>query len=485
MRRKGSVGSLSLCFAVAFVGLCAAAYGAEPVDIGSRLELFVDELLVDHLRGDARLHLHKPEPQEVVLTTDAPWEGNTSAYFTVFHDGDLYRMYYRGSHYDTTTRKRTHREVTCYAESTDGIRWTKPELGLFEFEGSKANNIIWDGQGTHNFTPFKDANPDCPPEARYKALAGGGGGLRALQSADGIRWSLMAEKAVITKGAFDSQNLAFWDAARGRYADYHRGFRDGVRDIMTCTSADFLTWTEPEWLEYPGAPKEHLYTNAILPYERAPHILIGFPTRYLPKTQQVEPTLMAGRDGRTFHRWTEAIIPVTAPEDREGNRSNYMAWGMLRLPGADRELSMYASEAYYTGPDSRMRRFTYRVDGFVSLRANAEGGELLTRPITFAGGKLVLNFATGEGGSVRVEVQDAGGTPIDGFALADCAPLSGDEIDHAVRWQTGGDLRALAGRPIRLRIVLANADVYSLRFTDSSVLYKSSTSSPRRRRSAR
>ena len=234
--------------------------------------------------------------------------------------------------------------------------------------------------------------------------------------------------------------------------------------MALCTSTDFLNWTEPEWLEYPDAPQDHLYTNAILPYARAPHILLGFPTRYLPNTQQVEPTFMASRDGRTFHRWTEAIIPVTAPQDRDGNRSNYMAWGMLRLPGNDRELSMYASEAYYTGPDSRMRRFTYRVDGFVSVRAGAEEGELFTKPLTFTGDRLVLNFATAEGGSLQVELQDETGEPIDGFSLADCVPLNGDEIEHAVRWQTGADVQALADRPIRLRFALKDADLYSFRF---------------------
>ena len=73
------------------------------------------------------------------------------------------------------TKKAAHREVTCYAESRDGIHWTKPELGLFEFNGSKQNNIVWDGPGTHNFTPFLDTNPACPPDAKYKALAGGRG----------------------------------------------------------------------------------------------------------------------------------------------------------------------------------------------------------------------------------------------------------------------------------------------------------------------
>jgi hypothetical protein len=116
-------------------------------DVGSRLEPFVDDYLIDRLTGSAKLALQRPTPREVVLTADKPWEGNTSAYYTVFQDDDRFRLYYRGSHWNEIEKKATHREVTCYAESPDGIHWTKPELGLFEFDGSKQNNIVWDGPG--------------------------------------------------------------------------------------------------------------------------------------------------------------------------------------------------------------------------------------------------------------------------------------------------------------------------------------------------
>lgn len=273
----------------------------EPLAIGDRRELFVDGWVIERLEGDAVLRLNRPEPREVVLVTDQPWEGNTCAYYTIFQDGDLYRMYYRGAHFDERSGRAAHREVTCYAESRDGIHWHRPDLGLFEFNGSKANNIVWDRIGTHNFTPFKDSNPDASSETRYKALGSGPGGLYAFQSPDGIHWKLMQDGPVITQGRFDSQNLAFYDSYAGLYREYHRGFRDGVRDIMTGTSHDFRHWTEPRYLEYPGAPREHLYTNAIMPYPRAPHILIGFPTRFLPERgQQTEPTFMTSRDGTTY-----------------------------------------------------------------------------------------------------------------------------------------------------------------------------------------
>ncbi|MCY2992849.1 MAG: hypothetical protein NTY19_33955 [Planctomycetota bacterium] len=445
------------------------AVAEEPVDIGSRLEPLVDRCLIDKLQGDAELRLHKPTPQEVVLVADKPWEGNTSAYFTILQDGARYRMYYRGSHWDEQTRRATHREVTCYAESQDGIHWIKPKLGLFEFDGSQQNNIVWDGLGTHNFTPFLDANPACPAEAKYKALAVGERphkhGLYAFQSPDGIHWKLMQAEPVVTQGAFDSQNLAFWDAFRGLYIDYQRGFREGVRDIMLATSQDFLHWTEPMFLTYPGAPKEHLYTNAIRPYDRAPHILFGFPTRFLAnREEQVEPTFMTSRDGRTFQRWTEALIPLTAPQDREGNRSNYMAWGLVRLPGEEQEYSVYGTEAYYRGPASRLRRFTYRVDGFVSVHAGDKGGELVTKPLRFQGNRLVLNYATTADGALRVEIQDPAGKALDGFRLTDCPPLRGDVMEHAVTWAGGSDVSRWAGKPVRLRFELRQADLFSLRF---------------------
>jgi hypothetical protein len=445
--------------------LVSQAGAEEPIPIGTQRELFVDRHLIEELKGDASLRLHKPQPKEVVLVADKPWEGNTSAYFTIFQDGDLYRMYYRGSHFDEETKQAAHREVTCYAQSKDGVHWEKPELGLFEFDGSKANNIVWDGLGTHCFTPFKDDNPACPPEARYKAIsAGSPKGLYAFHSPDGIHWRLSSDKPVITKGAFDSQNLGFWDGQLRKYREYHRGFKDGVRDILTSVSDDFLTWTEPEYLDYGDAPKEHLYTNAVRPYFRAPQLLIGFPTRFVPATQQVEPTLMTSRDGRTFQRWNEAVIPISAPEDRDGNRSNYMTWGLVQLPGDEEHLSVYATEAYYTGPGSRVRRFTYRVDGFASLHAESPG-ELITRPITFSGKALLLNFAARQGGEVRAELLGAAGRPLPGFSANDCQPLTGQALDGVVQWK-GGDVSPWALSPVRLRFVLTNADLFAFRFRE-------------------
>ena len=466
--RRMFLGQFALGSLVTLSGRSAWADSAKPIAIGSRRELFLDDALLERLDG-ATLTLHKPVAKEVALVCDAAWEGNTSAYYTLFQDGDRYRAYYRGWHYDTAKKQPAHAEYTCYAESRDGLTFTKPELGLFDFQGSKANNIVWTGEGTHNFTPFKDAHPSAESTGRYKARADGrytdaaGKQRRALfafRSDDGLRWSKIRPEPVITDGAFDSQNLAFWDAERGEYRAYWRFFANKIRMIRTATSRDFLHWDHQADLEYGDAPAEHLYTNAIRPYFRAPHVFIGFPTRFQPAHQQVEPVFMSSRDGVHFRRWSEPVIPITAPQDRDGNRSNYMASGLLQLPGQNQELSVYATEAYYTGPGSRLRRFVYRTDGFVSARAEGDG-VITTRPLTFTGSKLTLNHVSR--GATRVELLDAAGQVLSGFDRASCVPLTGDQIDAPVSWR-GADLGSLAGRAVRIRFLPQDADLFAFQF---------------------
>lgn len=506
MRTRGITGG---CFCLAFVlvvgaGVASAQEQAGPLDIGTRRELFVDSYLIESLNGGARQVLHHPTPRELAVDHDEKWEGNTCGYHTVFQDGDLYRMYYRGSHHDVTGSGRSHPQLTCYAESDDGIHWRKPELGLFEFEGSKKNNIVWMGVGTHNFAPFKDTNPDCKPEAQYKAFGRGKGGLWIFKSPDGIHWSLIQKGAVITKGAFDSQNLAFWDSLRGRYVDFHRGFRNGVRDIMTCTSKDFREWTEPVWLAYPDAPKEHLYTNQIIPYPRAPHLFMGFPKRFMPSRRMPgnrmkglsDGVFMTSRDGLRFHRWTEAFIRPGLQRLRWVNRNNMTAWGIVEtasaIEGLPNELSVYSTEGYYRGESCQIRRYSLRLDGFVSVQAPLDGGELITKPLIFAapehpaaepprgahaqgaisidtsnpvhGTQLLVNYSTSAAGSLRCEIQDASGQAVPGYSMDDCDLIYGDHIERPISWEGRTELKQRVGHPVRLRFELKDADLYAIRF---------------------
>ena len=465
--------------------VCALLAADDAIEIGSRRELFVDNLLIDGLRGNAELKLHQPVPREVVFTADQPWEGNLLFHVSVFRDGNLYRMYYRGWHYDEERQTTSQHKVICYAESRDAIHWVRPELGIVDFQGSKENNIILDcKQGVASngaFAVFRDDNPKCDPAARYKALAlhsKSGQGLYAFGSTDGVRWTLLDDRPRITRGKFDSHNLAFWDGQAGVYRAYWRWYDKRVRAIRTATSPDFIHWSKGVNLQHGDAPREHLYTNAVQRYPRAPQFLIGFPKRLVPSRKSPtgfplpgvsDGVFMSSRDGVHFHRWPEAFIRPGPQPDRWVNRNNFTAWGLMETPsslaGAPAELSLYSTEAYFRGSATRLRRYTLRQDGFVSLYAPLSGGELITKPITFDGTQLKINFSTSAAGSVRIELQDADGKPIEGYALADCRDIFGDEIERVVTWNQGSDLRLPARKPIRLRLVVKDADVYSFRFS--------------------
>ncbi len=478
-----------------------AAFAFESPAIGTRLELFTDALMIERITGGARRQLHSPEAREVSLTMDKPWEGNAVNYVTVFQDGSLCRMYYRGAGvvYSTEGYQDSHREITCYAESRDGIRWTRPDLGLFEFNGSKQNNIVWDGLGRHNFTPFKDPNPAAPADARYKAVGYGenesGKGLFLFRSPDAIHWTLISAKPAITNGKFDSQNVIFWDAGRGEYREYHRDSRDG-RDIRTATSKDFTSWPEPEFLSYTPGRVSELYTNQVIPYYRAPHIFLGFPTRYtdrgwtkaaesLPRldyrrirgaksrregTAVTDGMFMSSRDGQSFEVWPESFLrPGLRKTDTWFYGDTYQNWGLVEtaapIADAPPEISIYVTESTMQERTAYLRRYALRVDGFVSITAPLSGGELLTKPFVFSGRRLALNYSTSAAGSIRVEIQDAVGRPLPGFTFADNAELYGDSLDQVVEWKSP-DVNSLAGKPIRLRFELRDADLYSFRFSE-------------------
>jgi hypothetical protein len=136
-----------------------------------------------------------------------------------------------------------------------------------------------------------------------------------------------------------------------------------------------------------------------------------------------------------------------------------------QVHGAPDELSIYATEGYWTGDELDVVRYSMRVDGFISLHAPRSGGEAVTQPIRISGERLVLNLATSAAGHVRVEVQNPAGRPVEGFTLDDSDPLFGDDLARVATWRRGdADLSALPGRPVRLRFSINDADVYSLRF---------------------
>src|SRR5262245_4585400 len=120
---------LSVSLLLALSPAIADKAPTKPIDQAARRELFVDHHLIERLQG-VTLSLERPRDEGSALRFDKPWEGLFCGYATVLRDGDQFRVYYRGR--PKAGSDGTLDEVTCCAESKDGLTWTKPELGLFE-----------------------------------------------------------------------------------------------------------------------------------------------------------------------------------------------------------------------------------------------------------------------------------------------------------------------------------------------------------------
>ena len=461
----------------------APKMSTDPVNISSTRQLFVDHDLIESLR-DARLVLHQPSIRNSAIRMDRPWEIGGVAYAVMFKDGGRFRAWYRCIPEKDTNS--TSSSCTAYAESDDGVKWHKPSLGIIEFQGSPDNNLVVNDPDLVNFSPFVDLGLDVPPGARYKAIGRRGGKIFAATSPDGLHWTKNPNPVQI-EGPFDSHNIAFHDPWTRNYVMYTRGvkrgggqlghganwefLKDGVRWIRRSESEDFVNWTELEPIDTGDAPIEQFYTNSCVPYERSEKLYLMFPSRFVdgrtptpdwPYPGVNDGVFMSSRDGIHFNRtFKEAFVRPGPDPGNWHERSIYIMRGILETGPA--EMSMYITE-HWRLPTSCVRRMTLRTDGFASVQAPYDGGEMITRPLIFEGNELRLNLSTSAAGMARVEIQDQAGKPVPGLALNDCPELFQDRIDLPVRWNSGASLGRLAGKPVRLRFLLHDADLYALRF---------------------
>jgi len=444
--------------------------------------LVVDPLVVERL-DNATLRAGVPVSRGTAFAFDKPWEGPFCGYMTLIDDDGLYRMYYRGL--PAAGKDGSDAEVTCYAESKDGVTWTKPALGLYQSNNGQESNIILKDRApfSHNFAPFLDRNPNARSSHRFKALAGThSAGLHAFASEDGIRWEMMQKDPVITEGAFDSQNVAFWSEKEQQYVCYLRTWTEGpfggFRTISRSTSDDFVTWTEPVEMTY-GAPlRDHLYTNQTTPYFRDRSLFIALAARFMPGRRALteaqaesigvnpkyagdcsDVILLTTRGGNAYHRpFAEAFMRPGPGLENWTSRTNYPARGIVQ--SGPHEMSFYVQRGYGQ-PGHYVERMALRIDGFASVHAGATPGEMLTKAMPTRGGTLSLNAGTSAAGSIKVQVETADGRAIEGYTFDECVPWIGDGIALPVQWNDANALPELADEEMRLRIRLVEADLYS------------------------
>lgn len=482
---------------VLFVFFCSIFFvssssAAEPLAIGSRRELFMDSFLIAS-KTNVQFTLHEPRDEGSVLQFDAPWEGQFCAYVTVINDGGHFKAYYRGKR---VSSRDGVGESTCVAESEDGRKWTKPKLGLIEVNGSRQNNVVLaEDSFSHNFSPFLDPNPSAPADQKYKAIAGSQlSGLKAFVSPDGLRWKPMQEKPVLTtndvpySNMFDSQNVSFWSPAENRYLLYFRVYKDHMRRIARVESKDFLKWENVQLMEYRGAdgkpaPVEDLYTSQTHPYFRAPHLYVALAARFMlgrqvltaeeAKVIGVHPSyfkdisdaiFMTSRGSNIYDRvFMSAFIKPGIGAENWVSRTTYPALNTVQT--GPNEMSVYVNQNY-AQPTAHLRRYSLRLDGFSSLRAAYEGGEVVTKPLMFTGNRLLMNFSTSAAGGIKIAILDAAGNPIPGYTFEDSVESIGNEIERAARWKNGQDVGKLAGQRVQLHFKMKDVDLYAIQFAE-------------------
>lgn len=528
--------------AAAALGAAIASAASAPLQVGSRLQVLWDDHVVDISLTTASRLVHHPEYAGVALTHDKPWEGDGCDYHCIVPDhdgkGDFLRMYYNscaiGCGWKDVRKRFAANSVRIgYAESRDGgVTWVKPELGIVNFNGSKRNNCILDStsneHGWDNFFVFKDTNPACPPDERYKGIGAffaamnadgsaampapgdpvvveSGGkkfdrGLWCFLSADGIHFR---RGWLLTRaGAFDTLNVGFWDSVRGVYHLYLRGYhhvkeeRNGdltLRDVRHCESKDFKTWTEPALLDFgPGVEDYSLYTNVIEPYFREPSIFIGFPSRYvqrkawtanydrLPSVEKrrwrmdhghprfglalTDCVFVFSRDGQRFFREEDAFM---RPGPENGGNWVYGDCYLART-------LVKTPSPFGEGGDDEIslyafdRHWTGLASRLHRYRLRQDG--FISRHATYAGQKVVTKPLVFTGHEMLVNFSTSARGRIfvtlrdEAGSALRSVELFGDKVDRVVDFEEGGKLSGFAGRAVTVEFDMSDADLYSFRF---------------------
>jgi|GEM_PF-737116 len=307
----------------------------------------------------------------------------------------------------------------------------------------------------------------------------------------------LSPRGFASVGGYDEQ-ARLWFAVSQDYIA--RWKPRGGRDIARYTTPDLVTWSGPELVlpidvDESKTPTDTVEYMNLDPYRvggRTTGVWLGQllvfhsdrsdPQYMMPTIRDVwrkgttELRLVLSRDaGRTWQRvcGKEVWLPHS-PEPHGYDRLVFAQYPIrvgneLRLYHMvydgdhlifNRDGSLFEPGFIRTG---RTALATFRWDGYVSLDAGDQTGHLLTRSMQFQGRKLSVNVATTKG-SLRVELQEADGKPIQGYTAADCNPISADNVDQTVSWRGHDVIERRVGQTVRLRFELTRGSLYAFRF---------------------
>jgi len=368
----------------------------------------------------------------------------------------------------------------CYATSTDGIHWIRPDLGLVEWQGSRHNNLLNGGQHWMRRPNVIIDTRDTDPKRRFKMtyvdLIDGKEALVKAFSPDGIHWDLNADHNPLFVRNHNA-NLLGWDERIAQYVLYRRtwGFQ---QPIVRSTSTDFSNWSSPEVVLAPGPMElnKDFKGLAAFKYGDLYLALLWVFERALDVDYTGDAELVFSRDGIQWQRVTPGELYL-----KRGEPGSWDSAGIIPCAPVihDNKVWIYYSgwNAPYTNEaeerqqkgwiENGQRKQTaiglavLRLDGFASLHASSSG-TVTTRRLELPDGSLAVNADVR--GELRVEILDESGRVISGYGAADCEPIRSDRVHHQVQWHANAGLGPLRGKVVRLRFVLRDADLYSFCF---------------------
>ncbi len=421
-----------------------------PIPVGRARQLFLDDVVIESQNGlQRRLHPVEKSQHNPLIVPDRAWEGRSVLLYggVVRETSGRFRMWYLawGKHVGQPS-------FICYAESDDGIKWNKPSLGLRDYGGSTANNIVLPGwsQTSVLFDPH-DANP----QQRYKALLRYNG-MRGFTSPDGIHWR---DRGVLIDQAYDGTTL-HWDPVGQKWLAMVKIFKDGHRARGYAESRDFLNWTDTYFMSATDdrdADDDEMYAMALFHHQT---LYIGLLRMYHKDRDVVDIQLAVSRNAKHWSR------PDRTPFIPTGTKRTDWDYGNNAVPATPPIRVGDELWFYYSGRSTRHDEIPndgaiglakLRVDGFVSLDAD-ETGILTTRPLKLEGAKLFLN-ADASGGEIRAELLNRDGESLPKFTKDASTLFNGDSVQHQVQWQ--GNPKLPQQQEVRLRLHLKRAKIYA------------------------
>ncbi|MBE6613309.1 MAG: hypothetical protein E7632_12545 [Ruminococcaceae bacterium] len=434
------------------------------INFGKRIEPMTDRYLIESMDGCAFM-ANPPEKEAEAIRFDKPWERAGSTTVTAFDENGTVKLYYRGFPEEVANDGKgdfDERQAACLAESTDGIHFERIPVNEIDYFGSRENNIVEIGRHCHNFAPFLDTNPDCRPDEKYKAISGMfKEGIRTWASPDGIHWHPLSDGYVITRGYFDTFNIAFYDSYAKKYRCYSRDFANGIRVIQSSESEDFVHWSEPVHNIYPGLGEitEHLYTNATTPIPGAEHMLLSMPMRFhetrklpvgnvWPFPGLSDMVMMTSRDGVHWDRTIREPWIYPSLDPREWTQRGFIASSGIIERG---DKFLFYIQRHYMWDDCGIWVYSIPRYRFMSVGAGWNGGRIVTKELAFETDTVHLNYQTSVYGSIRVKALNA-----EGQIVGDSGEIFGNELSRPVT------LAGIAGTCGRLVIELCDAKLYAI-----------------------